>query len=240
MSLNGRSPVLQVEIGHEPTQQEPLRLARKERDRERHRSDVLAAAEQLLKGKPYHDIAMKDVAALSEFSVGYLYKLFPSKEELFTSLISLKLKERESIIQRCISSPGRVEERLGNLVHDLWAWREKNVAFSPGVLGAFLTQVENNPRIRRLLGEHGSCERELLESLFAEGTRDGSIRHSNPRLVAEAFTAMMAGSLLTDLLRHMEENEHEAAPELQSVVLQTFRQAFIVAQPRGEEVTNDA
>jgi AcrR family transcriptional regulator len=199
---------------------------------------VLTAAGHLLRQKPYYEITMKEIASLAEFSVGYLYKLFPNKEELFTSLIQQKLEERESITKRFTSSSGPAGERLERLVQELCAWREENTAFSPGVIGAFLALVEGNPSIRRILAEHDSRERLSLGNMFEEGMRDGSIRPGDPQLLASAFKALMAGSLLSELLRDTPGEQPHTMPELQSVVLQTIRQAFVISQPTSEGVTD--
>jgi hypothetical protein len=123
---------------------------------------------------------------------------------------------------------------LSNLIQELWAWGEQNVAFSPGALGAFLTLVQNNPRIRKLVGEHRKREQHYLRSMFAEGMRDGTIQPGDPQTVATAFTAIMAGSLLAGVIRHTEEKTSDTAEELQSVVLETMQQAFVVSMPRSE------
>lgn len=239
MFLEQQINVLGTQSNQESSSQAPPpHVPRKERERERHRGDVLTAAEYLLRQTPYYEITMKDIASSAEFSVGYLYKLFPNREELFTSLIHRKLEERESITKRCISSSGPASERLEKLVQELYAWREENTAFSPGVIGAFLTLVEGNPSIRRILAEHDGRERHSLGQMFKEGMRDGSIRHGDPQVIASAFKALMAGSLLGELLRNTSGEQPDTMPGSQSVVLQTIRQAFVISTPRSEGATD--
>ena len=60
-------------------------LPRKERELKRHQAELLQATENLLARKRLHEITVQDIAAESEFSVGYIYKLFPNKEEILAA-----------------------------------------------------------------------------------------------------------------------------------------------------------
>jgi AcrR family transcriptional regulator len=62
-------------------------LSRKERERLRHREDILAAALRLFSRKGYHNVSMQEIAAEAEFATGTLYKFFPGKEELYTTMM---------------------------------------------------------------------------------------------------------------------------------------------------------
>lgn len=65
-------------------------ISRKEREKTRHRMEILESAEELFAEKGFHRTTVEDVAERAEFSVGTLYNFFSSKEELYQSL----LKER--------------------------------------------------------------------------------------------------------------------------------------------------
>lgn len=64
------------------------RLSRRDRERQRHREEMLAAAEAVFSEKGYHGTTVEDVAARAEFSVGTLYNFFGSKEELYQAMIA--------------------------------------------------------------------------------------------------------------------------------------------------------
>ena len=63
------------------------KLPRKEREREAHRREILAAAETVFGEKGYHNTTVKDIAEAAEFSVGTLYNLFENKEDIYVKLI---------------------------------------------------------------------------------------------------------------------------------------------------------
>jgi AcrR family transcriptional regulator len=67
---------------------EQMTLTRKEREKVRHKEEILKAALNLFSSKGFHNVSMQDVAAESEFAVGTLYNFFQSKEQLFTELLN--------------------------------------------------------------------------------------------------------------------------------------------------------
>lgn len=66
---------------------------RKEREKLRHRDEILAAAESLFAVKGFHGATVEEVAARAEFAVGTVYNLFSSKDELYRSLIQMRCEQ---------------------------------------------------------------------------------------------------------------------------------------------------
>ncbi len=65
-------------------------LGRRERERQRHREEIIEAAVTVFAEKGFHRTTVEDIAAESEFSVGTLYNFFKSKEELYQSMIEFR------------------------------------------------------------------------------------------------------------------------------------------------------
>lgn len=68
----------------------PEQLSRKERESQRHKNEILVAAEKVFAEKGYVSVSMEDIAQSAEFAVGTLYKFFRSKEELYSEIIMRK------------------------------------------------------------------------------------------------------------------------------------------------------
>jgi len=64
-----------------------LKLSRKDRERELHRREILAAAERLFASKGYRATTVEEIAREAEFAVGTIYTLFKDKDDLYTSII---------------------------------------------------------------------------------------------------------------------------------------------------------
>lgn len=82
----------------------PQKLPRKEREAERHKNEILVAAEKVFAEKGYVSVSMEDVAQSAEFAVGTLYKFFRSKEELYSEIIMRKSFLYAPRIDKALSS----------------------------------------------------------------------------------------------------------------------------------------
>ncbi len=66
---------------------------RKEREQEQRKQYILSCAEELFAENGYDNTSMAMIAEKSEFSVGTVYNLFPSKSDIYSSLLISKLTE---------------------------------------------------------------------------------------------------------------------------------------------------
>jgi AcrR family transcriptional regulator len=89
-------------------------LTRKERERAAHREAILAAAEQVFAEHGYHRASMQEIAAHAEFSVGYIYKEFASKQGLYVELVDMRFTEHMERIERVLAAapPGLDRARV--------------------------------------------------------------------------------------------------------------------------------
>jgi len=67
-------------------------MNRRERERRRHRAEILDAAEAVFAEKGFHGSTIEDIAVRAEFAVGTLYNFFASKEQLYQSLIAQRVE----------------------------------------------------------------------------------------------------------------------------------------------------
>ena len=86
----------------------PQKLSRRERERIRHRKEILDASCEVFSEKGFRRSTIQDIAERSEFSVASIYRHFESKEDIYHSLIEDVLEEYFSRLKRSttgISSP---------------------------------------------------------------------------------------------------------------------------------------
>lgn len=69
---------------------------RKDREKQRHREEILHAAEAIFAEKGFYGTTMDDIANRAEFAMGTLYAFFPSKEQLYQTLINERFQEMAS------------------------------------------------------------------------------------------------------------------------------------------------
>ena len=73
--------------------------ARRERERARHREEILRAAERIFAERGFEGASMADIAAAAEFSVGSLYNFFRDKEDLGEEVMARICRERAESLE---------------------------------------------------------------------------------------------------------------------------------------------
>ena len=74
------------------------KLTRREREKLRHRRQMLDAAIELFSEKGYHNVSMHEIAKKAEFAIGTLYKFFKNKEDLYKALMIKKAEEYHRVL----------------------------------------------------------------------------------------------------------------------------------------------
>jgi len=78
-------------------------INRRQREKLRHRKEILNAAEQVFSQNGFHRTTMEDIAACSEFAVGTLYKFFSSKDEMYQTLIGERFHQLRDEVMALMS-----------------------------------------------------------------------------------------------------------------------------------------
>lgn len=165
---------------------------RRERERGRHRGEILAAAEGILLEKGYHGASMQDIAERAEFAVGTLYKFFRAKDELYQVLFEEKVKEIAGVFKKALESAteplGKIDrfievsteiaEKYGNFFH----------IYMTGTVGT-LTARPIAPLLRT---KHKKFEEEVARILEAAMER-GHIRRMDARYAAMGLIGLSRG-----------------------------------------------
>jgi len=82
------------------------------RDRARHESEILAAAERLFARKGYIAATMADIATEAGFAIGTLYNLFGSKDAIFDGLLEFHCSALEGEMGIAMARAGTPREKL--------------------------------------------------------------------------------------------------------------------------------
>lgn len=91
-------------------------MSRKERERERHREEMLEAAERVFARKGYRDATIEEIAQESEFAVGTVYNLFNNKWDLYSQVVERIARDATAQVQeRVLCEPDPVKA-VGQLV----------------------------------------------------------------------------------------------------------------------------
>jgi TetR/AcrR family transcriptional regulator len=87
-------------------------VARKEREKQKRREDILTAARELFYEKGYQMTTVEEIAEAAEISKGTVYLYFGSKDELYVSVILEGFGELEKKMVAVVESPATVNEKV--------------------------------------------------------------------------------------------------------------------------------
>ncbi len=139
--------------------------ARRERERQRRRQEILEAARGLFCDKGYASTTVDDIAAAAELSKGTVYLYFRSKDELYASVVLEGFKKLEVRLRELADSDMPVQGKVD------------------AILGAFVDHCVSNPDYFR------------LTQLFAGGSvRDNLPKEVRDDIEAHARDLLLLGA----------------------------------------------
>ncbi len=169
---------------------EQEKLSRRQRDRLRHKEEILAAALKLFSERGFHDVSMQEIAAEAEFATGTLYNFFPSKEALFDTLIDDSAERIVGQLAAILDRPGTEVERLSCYFRSLPAQLEEHAPFiklyvsEVGTRSVKLARYRDKPEVSTIIATK-------LQGLLESGIRKGLFRSVDAEVTAIAITSTL-------------------------------------------------
>lgn len=167
-------------------------LSRKERERQRHRKEIMEAAERVFAEKGYHESSIQDIASAAEFSVGTIYNFFGNKEDLFTSILKEGFQELKNETEKRLQELECPVEKIRAMITCHMEIAEKH---------KYMLRLLFDYNKPRILNQQQGIDEELvanhmefldeLASVFAEAIEQGKIVPLNPRHLAIGFDGIM-------------------------------------------------
>lgn len=143
------------------------------------RRQILEAAQETLKDKPYSRLSMDDIAREAGISKGLLYLYFKDKESLFAEVTCDLIDQlTERLLAIPDDSPPR--KRLESMIETILAFgedhKELTVQFIP-------EQIMSSEQADRIMDRYKKFVR-MLEGFFLDGIKIGLLRTHLPRTSA--------------------------------------------------------
>ena len=163
----------------EPTEKDPVR--RKDRERERHRAEILGAAERVFARDGFHGTTVESIAKEAEFAVGTIYNFFNSKDDLYAEVLYRITDEFMEEMERDVLTVTDPAAALG-AVFDLRVKLDTKhgdffrLLFEGGPRGS----EEVHARMRQFFEKYI----EALRALIERGVREGVFKKEDPLYVA--------------------------------------------------------
>lgn len=166
-------------------------LSRKERERLWHRSLMLEAAEELFSRNGYYATNMQEIADVAEFSVGSLYNMFDSKEDLYRQLVNSRVEEYcQEATARMARKTSPLDKCRAVIRYKLEFFDEYRQFFR--IFSSFGDGSENESfgvLSAESMGMYEEYQNKLIE-IFAAGTREGVFGDIDPSLAVLALEGL--------------------------------------------------
>jgi len=176
---------------------EERKLSRRQREKMRHRREILQAALDLFAERGYHNVSMRDIAERAEFGVGTLYNFFQNKEDLYKALVMDQAERFHVALLKAIEEGRDEYEKILNFIH------AKGQVFMAGTKAVRLYFAETRGASFNIKAGLETKIREMYEqflqklaAVFASGIDKGIFRKEDPYYLALALDSVTNAFLL--------------------------------------------
>jgi len=150
---------------------------------------IVAAARALFVSSTYADVTTDMIARAANVTKGGLYHHFPSKEQLYITMMLDDLERKRILFEESVVLPGTCRERLSHLTRDF--------------LELPYEERELTRLVRRDVNTFGGDERDLLvrayqralpervEAIVSDGIRSGELAPGDARILSWSFVALV-------------------------------------------------
>lgn len=165
---------------------------RRETKREKKREKILDAAAELFSHKSYHEVMMEDVAKLTDVAKGTVYNYFASKEELYFSIMKIRMEKLINSVKEKISNESNSINSLHSFITHLYMFMMKYQSF-------FLIYQKES-----LDAENAFCEelrdlefqlRSLLTGIIQKGIKEKLFRNVEEKFAVTLILGSIYGSV---------------------------------------------
>ena len=168
------------------------KLSRKERERLRHRQEILETTLKLFSERGFHNVSIQEIAAESEFSVGTLYNFFESKESLFSALMMSCAHKIYEILMPILEEKTDERQRLCDYIK---AHIQIIKDYAPSIKLYLSQNVSSALTVRSDVEPETDAVRDeihqKLSKIFKSGIRKGIFRDINPWIATLSLSAIL-------------------------------------------------
>ena len=167
-------------------------LSRKDREKIRHKNDIIKSAQKIFAQKSYEKVTLDEIAEEAEYGKGTIYNYFEGKEDLFVNVIQHGLSQMEENITKVINENMNCREQLEKILIEVKKFYKKNRDF-------FRVQIKEYGRLA--LYKDGDFKENLMKSyhfmvngisgILKRGIENSEIRNINTDKSAEFFIFMI-------------------------------------------------
>jgi TetR/AcrR family transcriptional regulator len=169
---------------------------RKERERQRHRQEILSVALTLFAEKGFHNVSMHEIASAAEFATGTLYNFFASKEDLFFELLASCAEGGLAVVLAALGGPGDERQKLARFIRQ----HERIAVEQAAGIRLYLAESRGRhlpgPRVEAKKKEMDERVTSQLSTVIEAGVRKSLFNPVDPVVAAKCLSATLESMVL--------------------------------------------
>ena len=176
-----------------------LVASKKENKKNQKRKNIIETAAVLFSQKSYHEVMMEEVAKLSSIAKGTVYNYFTSKEELYFSIMNLRMEKLTSSLKEKIQSEMSGIDSLHSFVIHLYMFMMKYQSFF------LMYQKESLKNDHKLCAELVSLEKDLrniLADIIRSGKTEDLFRDIDEGFAVDLILGSIYGAVQRGIENH--------------------------------------
>ncbi len=163
------------------------------------RAQIIQAAMACFARQGYHSTTMDDIARESGLSKGALYWYFPSKADLFLTILDVWMDEQDRVLKTQAGEDASVAERLAQWIAAFTRFVQEEPA-RVQLIKEFWAEVPRSEELNQRLGRRYLERIHRLEEIIQRGIERGELRSQDTQAAAQTILAMYDGFLLQQML----------------------------------------
>ncbi|MCG8616308.1 MAG: TetR/AcrR family transcriptional regulator [Desulfobacterales bacterium] len=171
---------------------------RKQREKERRRQEILAAAREVFSAKGFNSATMEEIASKAELSPGTLYLYFKNKEELHTSLSINILARLGAEIEKVVDEDIAVEDKIGRFRDVFIEFYDLDASILTNLFHLQSGETLHNlsDEVMQELKKYSSKAHQAIIAVVREGIEKGIFVNEHPVALADVLWATYSGVVL--------------------------------------------
>jgi TetR/AcrR family transcriptional regulator len=166
-------------------------LSRREREKQRHRSEILQVAEAVFSEKGFFKSTIREIAKKAEFATATIYKFFKNKEDLYTQMILETADEFVNFVKSEVSKETNIMSKVEKSIEAKMSFFLANISFvkiyfSETRGAGFSVHISLDKKIRKKYEEL----LQFVAQLFKEGIKEGIFIKTDPYDLALALDGL--------------------------------------------------
>lgn len=175
----------------------PRNTAKDQLLRDQRRKEILTAALYAIAQKGLSGTKISDIAEAASLSVGYVYKFFASKEELFAALVEQGQLEYRTFAEEAYSKPLSPYERL------LWYTKEWFIYRNGWAITIILAHARTSEavpnEVKQTVSSRFVDNLKPIAKIIEEGQTTGEFIEGDCLELALIYVSLMEGLILHDI-----------------------------------------